>query len=71
MVDARYQGNGYGRAAMAQVIERLKSIPKCREIQTSYAPGNVVAGRLYEDLGFEQTGETIDDEIVVRMTLPD
>lgn len=69
MIDVRFQGNGYGRAAMAQVVERLKEIPECREIQTSFAPANHVAERLYTSLGFTHTGETIDGEIVVRMAV--
>ena len=69
IVETRLQGNGYGRDAMVQVIDRLKQIPKCREIQTLYAPRDAVAGHIYEDLGFDQTDETIDGEIVVRMKL--
>ncbi|MBU0596146.1 GNAT family N-acetyltransferase [Candidatus Bipolaricaulota bacterium] len=69
MIDARFQGNGYGRAAMQQVIDRFKRIPECKEIQTSYAPANAAAEHLYEDLGFRQTGEEIDGETVVRMPL--
>ena len=49
-------------------ISRLmKAIPECREIQPSYAPANAVAAGLYASLGFQQTGETVDDEIVVRI----
>jgi diamine N-acetyltransferase len=67
MIDARFQRNGYGRAALTQVLDRLKAIPACREIRTSFAPGNVAAEGLYLSLGFEPTGETVDEEIVVRM----
>jgi len=69
MIDTRFQKNGHGRAAMQQVIDRLRGNPVCAEIQTSYAPENTVAARLYADLGFRQTGETIDGETVVRMPL--
>lgn len=69
MLDARFQGKGYGRAAMRKVIDRLKQIPECKEIQTSYVPANAVAKHLYEDLGFRQTGEEIDGETIVRMPL--
>jgi len=70
MVDARYQGQGHGRAAMSQVIERLRSIPACRRIQTSFAPDNRVADRLYASLGFARTGEVVDGEIVVEIEIP-
>jgi len=69
MVDARFQGRGYGRAAMAQVIERLKSVPACREVLTSYVPENKVAGHLYASLGFEPTGEVDHGETVMRLEL--
>lgn len=69
MIDTRFQGNGYGRAAMAQVIGRFTEIPECREIQTSFAPANAIAETLYLSLGFERTGEVVDGEIVVRMQL--
>lgn len=67
MIDARFQGNGYGRAAMKQVIDRLMAIPDCREIQTSYNPENATAERLYSSLGFAQTGEVDEGETVVRL----
>ena len=69
MIDARFQGKGFGRAAMQQVIDRFKQIPTCREIQTSYEPSNAAAEHLYTNLGFQQTGEEIDGETIVRMSL--
>ena len=69
MVDSRFQGRGYGRAAMEQAIKRLKEIPDCKELQTSYAPANAAAEKLYSSLGFKHTGEQIDGEIIVRMPI--
>ncbi|MBU1050062.1 GNAT family N-acetyltransferase [Candidatus Bipolaricaulota bacterium] len=69
MIDARFQGQGHGREAMTRAIDCFKAIPKCHEIQTSYAPANTSAEHLYESLGFEQTGEVEDGEVVVRMHL--
>jgi diamine N-acetyltransferase len=45
MVDTRFQGSGYGRAAMSQVISRFKEIRERREIQTSFAPASDSSGR--------------------------
>lgn len=67
MVDARFQGQGYGRSALEEVVARLKAISGCLEIQTSYVPANRRVEKLYASLGFEQTGEEEDGEIVVRM----
>jgi diamine N-acetyltransferase len=67
MVDQRFQGNGHGRSAMRQVIDRLKQIPACKEIQTSFAPENTTADGLYTSLGFDRTGEMNEGEIVLRL----
>jgi diamine N-acetyltransferase len=69
MVDRRFQGNGYGRAAMQQVIDLFKANPDCREIYTSIHPENSVAEGLYVSLGFRLTGEMDDGEAVLLMDL--
>ncbi|MBE0635387.1 GNAT family N-acetyltransferase [Candidatus Bipolaricaulota bacterium] len=69
MVDESFQGYGYGREAITQVIDRLKAIPACREIQTGYMPLNEVARQLYESLGFKKVGEDDDGEILIRMSV--
>jgi diamine N-acetyltransferase len=69
MVDVRSQGKGYGRAAMSDVVGRLKREPGIRDIQTSFHPDNTTADALYASLGFARTGELIDEEIVVRIQL--
>lgn len=68
MIDARYQGKGYGKAAMQKAIEHLKSKPDCTEIHLSFVPGNP-AEKLYSNLGFERTGETDESgEIIMRLS---
>ena len=67
MVGQQYQGRGYGRAAMEEIIRRLKARPDCQEIFTSYEPDNDVAAKLYRSLGFEDTGRIEDGELVVRL----
>ena len=69
MVDVAHQGNGYGRAAMLQVIDLFKANPDCKEIYTSVAPANERAKGLYQRLGFELTGEVDDGEEVLLMDL--
>ena len=53
MVDKKYQGQGYGRAAMAEVIRRLKLCPEVEIIATSYRKENEIAAKLYQSLGFQ------------------
>ncbi len=67
MVDARFQGKGHGRAAMSEVVDRLKREPGLHDVQTSYHPENHVAEALYASLGFARTGEFVDGEVVVRI----
>ena len=54
MIDRKYQGQGYGRATMIEVIRRLKLSPNVEVIATSYRRENEVAAKLYQSLGFQQ-----------------
>jgi diamine N-acetyltransferase len=66
MIDARYQGRGYGRATMVQVLERLKQAPDSKGIKISYEPENHTAEQLYAQLGFRPTGAIEEGEIVAQ-----
>ena len=52
MIDEKFQKRGYGRAAMIEVIRRLKLHPEVERIATSHDRKNEAAARLYESLGF-------------------
>ncbi len=52
MIDRQHQGKGYGKAAMREVIRRLRLTPEVEMIATSYKRGNTAAARLYQSLGF-------------------
>jgi diamine N-acetyltransferase len=52
MIERKYQGQGYGRAATLEVIKRLKMHPEVEFIATSYKRGNETAAKLYRSLGF-------------------
>ena len=66
VIDAKHQGKGYGRAAMEVILDHLAKQPGYREAALSYEPENTVARRLYAGLGFLETGERADDELVAR-----
>jgi diamine N-acetyltransferase len=66
MVDQRFQGKGYGRAAMELLLDRLRATPDCDEVAISYEPENAVARRLYASVGFHETGEVVEGEAVAR-----
>jgi len=58
MVDARYQGKGYGTAALRLVIERLRQLPRCITISLEYDRENEQAARFYGRLGFRKVAES-------------
>ncbi len=68
-IDARYQGNGYGRTAARLILERMKQEGKYDKVILCYIEGNDAARTLYESLGFQHTGEADEDEIIMEMKL--
>ncbi|HET8524658.1 MAG TPA: GNAT family N-acetyltransferase [Thermomicrobiales bacterium] len=56
MIDRRYQGKGYGKAALRLLLDRLRELPGCAEVNVGYHRENIAAERLYLALGFEKTG---------------
>lgn len=69
MVDARYQGRGYGRAALALVIDHVRGLPNATELLVSWDPGPDGPEGFYLGLGFVPTGEIDDGEVVARLVL--
>jgi diamine N-acetyltransferase len=67
LVGAQYQRRGYGRAGMELLLERLKATPGYAAVLISFVPGNNSARDLYASLGFVDTGEIEDGEIVYRL----
>jgi diamine N-acetyltransferase len=67
MVDTRYQKLGYGRQALTQVIEHVKTRPGATGLYTSCVPGDGSPCPFYERMGFRYTGEMDDDELVMRL----
>jgi diamine N-acetyltransferase len=68
IIDRRHQRHGYGRAVVAQLLERAAANGH-REAALSYHTGNTPAQSLYPSMGFVETGELVDDETVARKRL--
>ncbi|GAA0477575.1 hypothetical protein Ade02nite_68410 [Paractinoplanes deccanensis] len=68
VVDARRQRQGIGHAAVRKLRERLIAEPGTPNVALSYAADNTAARHLYRTLGFHETGETEDTELVARWT---
>ncbi len=65
MVDRYFQGKGYGRQAMQQILVEIKKRPNIDFVKLSINPYNQAAEKLYSDLGFVKTGETVEGEEVM------
>ena len=71
MIDERAQGHGYGREALDRVIEYIRTKPfgDSSRVALTCNRDNVNARRLYEDKGFNPTGNEDEDEIELTMTV--
>lgn len=66
LVDQAQQGKGFGRAAVREALSLLSDRTGASEFALSYQPSNERARALYLSMGFVETGEVADDEVVAR-----
>ena len=57
MIDRKYQGKGFGKIALTQVIDFVKSLNLYTYIATSYVPAENGAGGFYKNFGFIESDE--------------
>ena len=69
MIDARYQGKGYGKKALQLSIDYLRKEHHVNEIYLSFVSGNIAAEKLYGSLGFQKTGVMEGDEFEMRLEI--
>lgn len=71
MIDASKQGNGYGKAALEQVINYIKTKPfgSSDKVTLTCNKENPVALELYRRMGFEESGAEDEDEIELSMMI--
>ena len=76
MIDREYQGKGFGKIALTQVIDFVRSLNLYTYIATSYVPAENSAGGFYKNFGFIESEEIIkefgledSDEIGMKYTL--
>lgn len=67
MIDEAHQGQGYGRAAMREVLRRLKATPEVERIATSVAKGNAYVERFYRGLGFVDSEKLDERELYLKL----
>jgi diamine N-acetyltransferase len=69
MIDQRYQGMGYGKAALTLVSTYVKTRPGAKAMLTSFVPGTRGPEGFYQKLGFLPTGAMEEDEVVYTLSL--
>ena len=69
MIDARYQGIGFGRRSLLLVIDHVKTRPNATELLTSVVQGEGSPQGFYEKLGVQLTGEEEEEEAILRLIL--
>ena len=71
MIDRNYQHQGFGKAAMEQVLDMISKKPlgDAEYCYLSYDAENMAAKQFYRSFGFEETGEYDDGERVAAIRL--
>jgi diamine N-acetyltransferase len=68
LVDREHQGQGVGTFAVQHALNRYRSLG-CRQVVTAWHPGPADASGFYKRLGFVETGEILEGEIVAALKL--
>ncbi len=69
MIDKDHQRKGYGREAMKQCIEFVRSLPYTQELFLSIVPENGGAAAFYSSMNFFYTGEWHGNEKIMKLEL--
>lgn len=71
MIDKQYQNKGFGKQAMTKILSYIKTYPysEAKAVYLSYDRRNTAAMKLYQSLGFVETGDYINDEVVTKLVL--
>ncbi|GIP31830.1 diamine N-acetyltransferase [Paenibacillus sp. J2TS4] len=67
MIDKRAQGQGFGRAALTHLVEHICNRHQVHKVVLGHKPENEKAMRLYESVGFADTGQRINGEIIRQL----
>lgn len=73
MIDARFQGMGYGKQAVGLTLDFIRTFPcgPANFCWLSYEPDNRTAKELYHSYGFTETGEMDGEEVIAVLKLKD
>lgn len=68
-VDEKYQGRGYGSAAVELALNLMKLDGKYDRVVVRHKESNKIAQRMYEKFGFAVSDGTEDGEIILQKLL--
>ena len=68
LVDREHQGFGVGQFAVKCALDRYRLLG-CNQVMTAWKPGPADASGFYKKLGFVETGEMLEDEVVAALKL--
>ena len=69
MIDERYQGKGFGTAAVDLVISLVRESGKYDKLELGCKEENAAGMHVYEALGFRPTGEVEHGEVQMELTI--
>ena len=69
MIAGPYQKMGYGRRAIELLLDYVRTRPGAQALLTSYVPIEGGPEMFYKSMGFVDTGEVDDGEVVTRLQL--
>jgi diamine N-acetyltransferase len=69
LIDQRYQGRGYGSAALSLVVEHVRTRTDARVLITSAGQGPASPIGFYLRQGFRATGQVHQGELVLELDL--
>jgi diamine N-acetyltransferase len=69
LIDTRWQGRGFGTAALDMVAAYVRTRPRAEKLLTSVVPGPASPVGFYLQYGFSLTGQVFDGEDVLELPL--
>lgn len=69
LIDQRFQGRGYGKAALDLIVDYVRTRPDARVLLTSHTVGPASPVDFYLRYGFRRTGEFHEGEPVLELSL--
>lgn len=70
MIAGPYHGKGYGRRAIASLVDYVKQRPGARVLETSCGQGPGSPEAFYHKVGFRRNGKMLGNEVGLSLELP-